>query len=340
MKADVKFYQNEVHKLKKKAKDLKDILHVVQRYHPASLKGTFRCYDCKKTFQSTYYLKLHIERRHPNSEQKVIDDDMVNNGVINTTPVHSLYKAETDRLQMEIKELKEKLNNTERYDEFQHVENKTIFNNNQKHQGDYYKHIENLHDQFQQLKTQIEGEIQVIKESKNEQEHLKAVVEKSVQTVSQSKANESIQVNIIPETKAVEGKPTVEHKEIQAEINLESLKQTNEVNETDKDNVDHEQQLTSPPKRNKSPIKHSIIMSTKTKERTPKIINVTESPTRRPQSPIHVLESPKKYPTNNLDLTKVKEEMGKELEERTKQNIEKFGEQLNEKVWYSISLTD
>lgn len=339
MKADVKFYHNEVHKLKKKEKDLKDILHVVQKCHPALLKGTFRCYDCKKTFQSTYYLKQHIERRHPNSEQKVIDDDNINNDVINTTPVHSLYKAETDRLQMEIKELKEKLNNTQRYDEFQNLENQATYNNDRKEQGDYYKHIENLHDQFQQLKTHIEGEIQVIKESKNEQEHLKAVVEKSVQTVSELKINESVQVNTISETKAVEKKLSVEHKEIQAEVHLESSTQTHEVNKTDKKNLDHYQQIISTPKRIiKSPIKHNIIMSTKPREIAPRIINVTESPIKRSISPIEIVESPEKYPTSSLDISKVKEEMRKELEERTKQNIEKFGEQINEKVYSEILL--
>lgn len=82
--------------LKKKNKDLKSHLQLVEAQNLIS----FDCPHCNKIFSTPAYLEAHVNRRHINA---FIDQ---------TQPTN--MERESDKLQLEIKELKERLNSSEK----------------------------------------------------------------------------------------------------------------------------------------------------------------------------------------------------------------------------------
>lgn len=339
------YYQSEVHKLKKKVRDLKSTLQIVQKYKPIGVTneeiGTFQCNECNKLFVNLEYLKAHILRRHPNND---IDIENVKNveNQINNSPIHTQYKAETDRLQMEIKSLKEKLNNTERFfqNEDQKHKNedkleKNVAQNANKNSDEYYKGIEKLHEQFELLKTQIESELHTLKEQKNDQTKYDKMMEHIITKLDEKSNIEDTKDASRIQTTAQIHKEN-DDKEIQVDI---------QVNEKKKlPRADNVVDVTTEQKSETEKIVKKVAPSPKKQSDGPKLrdsptrfIKVSESPTKLSVTTIDVADSSTKIETptpQNIaaDISKVKEEVGKELEEKTKQNMEKFSEEITEKM--------
>ncbi|XP_026673990.1 spindle pole body component 110 isoform X2 [Ceratina calcarata] len=78
----------------------------------------YKCPHCPKTFISPTFVNAHIIRRHA----------YVTDLYVPPSPVHDHYRTETERLNNEIKNLKERLNETERVirNESEKVEKKTL----------------------------------------------------------------------------------------------------------------------------------------------------------------------------------------------------------------------
>lgn len=105
--------------------------------------ATFKCTRCPKAFSSDEFLNSHMKRRHTNAEN---------------------YNSETDKLNMEIKELKERLNNTEKLlkeqkekcpeNGFPDVSNGKL-------------HLTEVLDKFEKFKSQMDEELKDLKVQKN-----------------------------------------------------------------------------------------------------------------------------------------------------------------------------
>ncbi|GLV41613.1 DZIP1 [Carabus blaptoides fortunei] len=302
LKHDLVNYQSEIHKWRKKVKDLKCTLLVHRKYQPPAScisdgVATFQCNVCSKVFVNDEYLKSHVTRRHSSVELEPKLEPTVNNQ----------YKAETDRLQMEIKELKEKLNSRERY--FKNEEEKSK-DATEVQSDEYCKRMEKMHDEFEQFKAQYEAEMKVIR--KSEQDKLMEKILDKLETNSTKtqivKEDETIRTtpvqNVEPPAIIVQSKMEENSDDLKCNM-AEQIDDTGSVKETNED-VSREA--------GEIPVEQQRI--------------IDEQPTRAET------KMPQKEIRENLadDITKVKEEVGKELGEKTKQDIEKLGEQLSEQM--------
>lgn len=125
---DLKSYINE---LKIEVNELRKDLNV----------ASFKCEQCSKLFATEEYLSAHIRRRHE----------------VQITP----YQEETNKLQLEIKQLKERLNSTEK---IVHLDEKGSQDNldNSK--------VSELQHKFEILKVHVENELKLMQTQKNFQE--------------------------------------------------------------------------------------------------------------------------------------------------------------------------
>ncbi|PNF36211.1 hypothetical protein B7P43_G09719, partial [Cryptotermes secundus] len=104
VKRECKKKDDEIKNLKKKFKEMSitEIQKRQQHFKTGNGKGIsncFKCTHCGKTFLTSGYLEAHHVRRHPHITFMHLPDTL---------------RSETERLQSEIKGLKERLNNTER----------------------------------------------------------------------------------------------------------------------------------------------------------------------------------------------------------------------------------
>ncbi|KAF5288013.1 hypothetical protein FQA39_LY15542 [Lamprigera yunnana] len=137
--------EQNVNNLKQQIKELQSTLNC----QIASVKSVpiFQCKQCPKVFSAEEYLYAHIQRRH----------ESLGNG--------TLFQVETDKLQSEIKALKERLNNTEK---FIHYDDGNIKKNSQ-------ETIENtslteLQHKFELLKIHVDNELRILQTQKFDQE--------------------------------------------------------------------------------------------------------------------------------------------------------------------------
>ncbi|XP_018561298.1 zinc finger protein DZIP1 [Anoplophora glabripennis] len=142
--------KKEISKLKEENKELKLFVEELETHISALTKhscvATFKCDKCPKAFSSEEYLNSHIKRRH-NDENRTSTN------------------AETDQLQSEIKQLKERLNITEKLlqekdEQTQNVKLKENENENK------LKVIEIL-EKFEKFKDKVEYDIKMLQIEKN-----------------------------------------------------------------------------------------------------------------------------------------------------------------------------
>lgn len=121
--------------------------------------ATFRCDHCAKVFATEDYLEAHIRRRHE-------------------LPNNSAYQEETNKLQLEIKELKERLNTTEKlitnHDQPSEKDVDTTKDNNN------WCKLEELQQKFEVLKTHVESELKLMHTQKEFQEKYEKLFEVSI----------------------------------------------------------------------------------------------------------------------------------------------------------------
>nr|CAH7737657.1 unnamed protein product [Callosobruchus chinensis] len=127
-------------------KELKSYIQVLEN-QLQSLKTTsaFRCDKCVKAFLNEDYLNSHIKRRHND---------------ISKTPNNGDKTPETDQMQSEIKELKERLNATEKMlkDKTDHADMKENKGNDQE--------VREIYNKFEKFKEQVENEIAALLKQK------------------------------------------------------------------------------------------------------------------------------------------------------------------------------
>lgn len=132
--------------LQKKIRDFNSQHNVVQN------EPIFQCADCPKAFRTENYLVAHVQRRH------TLDNDK-------TTP----FQSETHKLQLEIKELKERLNSTEKLictNELPKQEHLNI--NKANNRSDYS--VADLQHKFELLKQHVENELKLLQAQKYDQD--------------------------------------------------------------------------------------------------------------------------------------------------------------------------
>ncbi|KAL1496980.1 hypothetical protein ABEB36_008018 [Hypothenemus hampei] len=189
-----KYLDNTVALLKKELtknaeenRELKTLLNELQeRFAAVNLQqsqASFKCSFCIKTFSSDEYLKAHIQRRH------------------STT---NIVTSETEKLNMEIKELKERLNGAERLLKEKNEEVPEKWKSNEV--------IENV----EKLKNQIETEIKELKLQKTfyEQnyEKLMSLIVENKENMEPTKGN--IKVESTTQTSAMLQAENIKNKSV------------------------------------------------------------------------------------------------------------------------------
>lgn len=144
--------KSEANYLRKKLKDAESPREV----------ATFRCEQCGKAFATEDYLAAHTKRRHDLSSSSA-----------------SAYQDETNKLQLEIKELKERLNTTEKL--ITHHERQTEEKgvDTARTQPDCSK-LEELQAKFEVLKTHVEAELKLLHARKEFQEKYEKLFEATI----------------------------------------------------------------------------------------------------------------------------------------------------------------
>lgn len=104
-------------------------------------KPVFRCNQCDKAFSTEEFLSSHIKRRHT-----------------------LIVEAETDKLQMEIKELKGRLNNAEKMIQKEQDVDANFTKDNE------LRKIEDLQQKFEDLRLQVQSELKILQSQHNFQE--------------------------------------------------------------------------------------------------------------------------------------------------------------------------
>ncbi|VEN53596.1 unnamed protein product, partial [Callosobruchus maculatus] len=129
----------EIKELKSYVQDLEN---QIQRYKTTS---AFRCDKCMKAFITEDYLISHIKRRHNDPDK---------------TPIKGEKTPETDQLQSEIKELKERLNATEKM-----LKDKTDHAEMKENKG-IGSEVQEIYNKFEKFKEQVENEITALLKQK------------------------------------------------------------------------------------------------------------------------------------------------------------------------------
>ncbi|XP_076295278.1 DAZ interacting zinc finger protein 1 [Lasioglossum baleicum] len=101
LKKEIETLEEVVKHLKEKAKDRSKL---IETKIGDSSGEIFKCPHCSKTFISSMFLSGHILRRHA----------YMSDLCMTSSPVHDHYRSETEKLHNEIKNLKERLNETEK----------------------------------------------------------------------------------------------------------------------------------------------------------------------------------------------------------------------------------
>ncbi|XP_044266106.1 zinc finger protein DZIP1 isoform X2 [Tribolium madens] len=141
LKDEVKKIREENKELNLFVDDLKD--HISTLMREIDEKVAFKCEQCNKVFSSEEFLNSHIKRRH-------------------SVPIQD---PETDKLQMEIKELKGRLNDAEKKIHKEHHETDSNISRESE-----FKKIEDLQQKFEDLRLQVQSELKILQTQHNFQE--------------------------------------------------------------------------------------------------------------------------------------------------------------------------
>lgn len=161
MKLQLNKIKHELNHEKKKVQDLENM--------PQPLNiATYKCDNCSKLFASEEFLLAHIKRRH----------EMQQN-------MSTIYQEETNKLQLEIKELKERLNSTERMIHFDPDNEKE--NVKERQMSEEYIKIYELQQKFEALKVHVENELKLLQTQKNFQDKYEKWFE---ETICKTKIND------------------------------------------------------------------------------------------------------------------------------------------------------
>ncbi|KAK4880521.1 hypothetical protein RN001_008667 [Aquatica leii] len=112
----------------------------------------FQCNQCPKAFSTEEYLLAHIQRRH------------------DTLGHSTSFQVETDKLQSEIKALKERLNNTEKFIHYDNEKLSTKVIDNTKHKSVENTALTELQHTFEMLKMHVDNELRMLKTQKYDQD--------------------------------------------------------------------------------------------------------------------------------------------------------------------------
>ncbi|XP_050309490.1 cilium assembly protein DZIP1 isoform X2 [Anthonomus grandis grandis] len=142
LKKELAKNQDESKELKTYISELESHLDTISKQHALS---TYKCTSCYKAFSSEEYLKSHIKRRHENQNTQI-------------------YNAETDKLNSEIKELKERLNAAEK---LLKEKNEQMPEKNMFEMDNTSSKVSELLDKFEQFKHQVDTEMKDLKLQKS-----------------------------------------------------------------------------------------------------------------------------------------------------------------------------
>lgn len=150
MKTSIKDLKSEANYLRRKLKEID--------CSPVPEIATFRCEHCGKAFATDDYLQAHIKRRH----------ELSNN---------SAYQEETNKLQLEIKELKERLNITEKLLTLREQNNEKDVDTTKESN---WSKLEELQEKFDVLKMHVENELKLLHTQKEYQEKYEKLFEATI----------------------------------------------------------------------------------------------------------------------------------------------------------------
>lgn len=114
-------------------------------------RASFKCDQCNKVFSTEEFLNSHIKRRHSLQQE-----------------------PETEKIQMEIKELKGRLNNAEKMIQKEHE-----IESNISKEVDVRK-LEDLQQKFEDLRLQVQSELKILQTQHNFQEKYEKLFEKMI----------------------------------------------------------------------------------------------------------------------------------------------------------------
>lgn len=123
--------------------------------------ATYKCDNCSKLFASEEFLLAHIKRRHETQPS-----------------MSTMYQEETNKLQLEIKQLKERLNSTEKMIHLDPDNEKE--NAKERHMSEEYIKIYELQQKFESLKVHVENELKLLQTQKNFQEKYEKWFEEAI----------------------------------------------------------------------------------------------------------------------------------------------------------------
>lgn len=141
MKSQLNDIKHELNHEKKKVHDLE---HTSQSMNVV----TYKCDQCSKSFATEEFLLAHVRRRHDTQQN-----------------MSALYQEETNKIQMEIKALKERLNSTEKiihFDTGNEEQNAKI-----RQMSEEYLKMYELQQKFEALKAYVETELKVLQTQNN-----------------------------------------------------------------------------------------------------------------------------------------------------------------------------
>lgn len=142
--------------------------------------ATYKCDTCSKLFASEDFLLAHIKRRHSIQQN-----------------LSTMYEEETNKLQLEIKQLKERLNSTEKLIHFDPDNEKE--NVKERRMSEEYIKIYELQQKFEALKVHVENELKLLQTQKNFQEKYEKWFEETIHKTKPINEEKKIESNSIAE---------------------------------------------------------------------------------------------------------------------------------------------
>lgn len=289
--------QQESTNSKKQIKELKTALSC--QIASTQSQPVYQCNECPKAFSTEEYLLAHIKRRH--------------NLLRNADSSATSFQAETDKLQLEIKELKERLNNTEKFIHSEEPEKSPkepvpISNIPSKNNTTENTLLADLQQKFEFLRIHVENELRILQTQKFDQEKYEQWFETFLNKLEQSHSKRvernSSNSSHLGETNVsnvnVAENPRFPDVDVGRKNSLDDVKRSNSTTQTDGTLLSE----------------GMVCINCRTKH----------SPVLR----VAQAEQPTKH--NNNDNIKNEEKLQQKTNSETEINLGKFEEMINDKV--------